>query len=271
MAHVFISYSHADREFVDRLAADLQRAGVNVWLDRYQIQAGEMWADEIQTALTNAAAIIFVASQKSLSSAWTIQELDFAAGKGVRLLPVMIDDYAMGNMPPFLRVIQWLDLRADYAGGLARLLAALPADVRSTQSVQPEAQKSKGYVFISFAEADTDFVVKLREFLAAKGYAFWDFQSSDRNYHTALFLELEQAIIEATAMLSVLSPDWKRSKWAPREFLFAEDVNVPVFFLMARTMGPTLVTVDRPYIDFVADVDQGLQRLDHELRRKGLL
>ena len=33
MKPVFISYSSKDRDFVDRLRADLQADGINVWID----------------------------------------------------------------------------------------------------------------------------------------------------------------------------------------------------------------------------------------------
>jgi hypothetical protein len=32
--HIFISYSHSDRPYADRLAAHLDAAGVPVWMDR---------------------------------------------------------------------------------------------------------------------------------------------------------------------------------------------------------------------------------------------
>lgn len=86
-----------------------------------------------------------------------------------------------------------------------------------------------------------------------------------------MFLELESIIREASATLSILSPDWKRSKWTPKEYMFSEEVGTPVFLLMARQMGPTLVTAGIPYIDFTKDEQRGFDKLDRELRRKGLI
>ncbi len=107
-------------------------------------------------------------------------------------------------------------------------------------------------------------------FLERRGYGFWDYAKSDRDYHTQLFLELEMAIKEASAVLSILSPHWKRSKWTIREYLYAEEIGSPIFLLKAKEMEPTLVIAGIPYIDFVGNTESGLLKLDKELNRKGL-
>jgi len=38
---VFISYSHADREFVAKLAGDLARNRIVVWWDEWEIKVGD--------------------------------------------------------------------------------------------------------------------------------------------------------------------------------------------------------------------------------------
>jgi hypothetical protein len=53
--------------------------------------------------------------------------------------------------------------------------------------------------------------------------------------------------------------------------MFSQEVDTPVFLLMAREMGPTLVTMGVPHIDFTADSQQGFEKLDRALRRKGLI
>ncbi|MBK8024635.1 MAG: toll/interleukin-1 receptor domain-containing protein [Chloroflexi bacterium] len=166
-------------------------------------------------------------------------------------------------------------LMDGYDVGLRRLIASLPESVKQNalrSAAQAEAApKSRGYVFISYAEEDSDFVDTLRDFLGVKGYGYWDYQASDRNFHTQLFLELEEVIKNAAATLSVLSPDWKKSTWTAKEYIFSEEVGTPVFLLMSREMGPTLVTAGVPYIDFTRDELVGFERLDRELRRKGLI
>jgi len=51
--HVFISYVRENQTQVDRLCADLEKAGVNVWLDRTSINPGARWKAAIQEAIRN--------------------------------------------------------------------------------------------------------------------------------------------------------------------------------------------------------------------------
>lgn len=51
MAHVFISYLHENEEDVKRLCNDLEARGVNVWLDREDINVGLRWKQSILRAI----------------------------------------------------------------------------------------------------------------------------------------------------------------------------------------------------------------------------
>ena len=39
----FVSYSRADKAFVQRLAAELRAAGVDLWIDIFDIPKGARW------------------------------------------------------------------------------------------------------------------------------------------------------------------------------------------------------------------------------------
>lgn len=271
MRYIFVSYSHRDVEFAKTLIADLQKQGVNVWADFLNIRPGEDWQDATDKALKNAAALIFVASANAILRTYIVAEVSTARVNNVPVIPLIIDNDGAKKMPRVIQGIAPLDFRADYHTAFQELIDRLPDSLRQSTPVLPAAPKSRGYVFISYAQEDSDFVTTLRQFLQERGYAYWDYQDSDRDYHSQLALELEDVIRSAKATLSILSPDWKLSKWAAKEFMFSEDVGTPVFLLMAREMGPTLVTAGIPYIDFTHDEAAGYAKLDRELRRKGLI
>lgn len=275
MGHVYISYFFKDKAFTDELVAALRRAGVQTWRDVDAIQPGQDWAMANQNALEAANAMLIIVSESVAFSGeypkadYLRAEIAAARKQSIPIVALLIDDLALQTAPKL--TIPWLDFRVPNEEAMQKLIAALPASIRQGAPLQQEAPKSRGYVFISYAEEDTEFVMKLREFLKHHGYGYWDYQDSDRNYQTQLFLELEEIIHGAAATISVLSPDWKRSKWAAKEYLFSEEVGTPVFLLMAREMGPTLVTAGIAYIDFTRDEAQGFSKLDRELRRKGLV
>jgi hypothetical protein len=277
MGHVFVSYSRWDRRgspVIDRLLLDLRRESVSLWLAPDDVPAGQDWQGAIPQALTTAEAMIYIASKRLAKARGMARELERAVKRSIPIFPVLLDQQGLELLPPELADAPRFELFADYDKALKDLLVALPETTKSfgvgVDPVAPRAQ-SKGYVFISYAEEDTPFVSKLRAFLKERGYGYWDYAESERNYHTHFFNELEEVIMNATATVSVLSPDWKKSKWTAKEYMFSEDVNVPVFLLMAQPMGPTLVTAGIPYIDFTRDETQGFERLDRELRRKGLI
>jgi len=268
--YVFISYSRLDKQFVDKLADDLRQRGIDVWIDVENIMPGTDWQREIEKGLKSATASIFVISKNSVKSKWTLSEFVAMMQLNKFVFPVIIEDVDPAELPEQIRNIQWADFTESYDDGITELLRGLSTLTKSTVPIVPQRIKSKGYVFISYAEEDADFVEKLRKFLKEYGYAYWDYKESDRDYHNQLFLELEGVIIEASATLSILSEAWKRSMWAIKEFFFSEEVGTPVFLIKAKKLGPTLAIAGMLYIDFTENMEAGFQKLNKELKRKNL-
>ena len=274
MSYLFVSYSRWDRReypLIDRLLVDLRGAGVNLWLAPDSMPAGTDWQDAIPDALAGAEGMLFLAGKRLAKARGMARELERAIEHDLPVYPVLVHPAGLELLPEALRPLERYDLHADYDQALEKLLAAIPSSARTNHAVPAPRPQSKGYVFLSYAEEDTPFVTRLRKFLKERGYGYWDYAESQRNYHTHFFTELEEVILNATATVSVLSPDWKKSKWTAKEYMFSEEVGVPVFLVLAAEMGPTLVTAGIPYIDFTRDEHKGFERLDRELRRKGLI
>lgn len=274
MSYLFVSYSRWDRReypMIDHLLVDLRAGGVNLWLAPDDMPAGNDWQDAIPQALAGADGMLFLAGKRLTGSRGMARELAQALENDIPVYPVIVHPTGLELLPDTLRALDHYRLYENYDVALRDLLAAIPAASKASRAEPAPQPQSKGYVFISYAEEDTPFVARLRAFLQERGYGYWDYAESERNYHTQLFNELEEVILNATATVSVLSPDWKKSKWTAKEFLFSEEVGVPVFLLLAAPLGPTLVTAGIPYIDFTRDEQQGFKRLDRELKRKGLI
>ena len=102
---IFISYSHADKDFVETLAANLVAAKHHVWIDRWELSLGDSLTQKIESALTSASAILVILSKHSVGSDWCKREL--TAGlireleeKQTLVMPCVIDDC---TIPLFLR------------------------------------------------------------------------------------------------------------------------------------------------------------------------
>ncbi len=95
---IFVSYSHKDREWLERLQVHLrplERDGlVELW-DDTRIRTGDEWRKEINDALNSAAAAALLISADFIASDFITSEelpplLAAAEKKGVKILPLIL-------------------------------------------------------------------------------------------------------------------------------------------------------------------------------------
>lgn len=137
---IFISYSHADSDFVDRLAGQLVLRAVNVWVDRWELNVGDSLIDRVEDAIAGATALLVVLSKASVESNWVKKEVN--AGlvreldeKQVIVLPVLAEDC---QVPVFLREKVLADFRTNFDDGLHKILESV-AKVTNANSARTEA------------------------------------------------------------------------------------------------------------------------------------
>ena len=130
---VFFSYSRADSfEFANHLADDLKAAGTVVWIDQH-IEPGRHWDRAVKDALINCHRMLVILSPSSVESDNVLNEIDLALEKKKAIIPVLYMDC---EPPLFLRRVQYIDFRTNYARGLQDLLKALQLQQRP-QGVTP--------------------------------------------------------------------------------------------------------------------------------------
>ncbi len=159
---IFISYSHADKAFVDRLAVQLVRARAPIWLDRWELSVGDSLLQRIQDAIQGAGALLVILSRASVDSEWCKKEL--TAGlvreldeKKVLMLPVLIEDC---EIPLFLRDKVFADFRSGYDAGLKQLLKALARYLNDTRGRVPGPDTNVDWA-IDWAVTDESILVVL--------------------------------------------------------------------------------------------------------------
>ena len=112
---VFISYSHKDEEWKDRLVTHLgvleQVGRITIWDDR-RIDAGADWYDEIKQVMERAAVTVCLISADYLASDFCVKEeipylLDRRARNGMTLIPVLLRP-CLWKAVPWLTPIQML-------------------------------------------------------------------------------------------------------------------------------------------------------------------
>lgn len=124
---VFISYSSKDKEFVENLSIKLVQKKINVWLDKWEMQAGDSLIDKIQDGLEESSFLLVVLSENSVKSEWCKKELNSGLmkeldEKRVVIIPIRIDSC---TIPVFLREKLYADFRENFDDGLTALLKPL--------------------------------------------------------------------------------------------------------------------------------------------------
>jgi len=126
---IFVSYAHADGDFVRRLVGDLRRRQIRVWLDE-RLRSGEAWRQQLHTAIGAADALLLVLSPASVTSEYVQWEIGVANDLNKLLVPVVHQPY---QPPEALQELQYISLEKDYAAGLQNLRERLmPLTERAT-------------------------------------------------------------------------------------------------------------------------------------------
>jgi hypothetical protein len=112
MSDVFISYQHEDREFVDILNSDLQKAGFFTWYDK-RISPGSKWDTTIVDNLLQCHCFIAVISKAALQSDWVTFEWALGARSDKEMIVLIKDPDQVRpeDLPDFLKRIQILQWR----------------------------------------------------------------------------------------------------------------------------------------------------------------
>ena len=99
---IFISYSTKDEAHVQTLRSVLDANSISYWIAPRDIPGGSNYAREIPSAIRNCTVFLLVLSQNAESSIWVSRELDLAVNSRKVILPLMVEDFAVGDEFNFL-------------------------------------------------------------------------------------------------------------------------------------------------------------------------
>jgi hypothetical protein len=107
----FISYSTKDREFAERLHADLQNKGVRCWFAPHDLPIGAKTWDAIDEAIKLRDKLLLILSKNSIDSDWVEDEVQKAFAeerdrKQPILFPVRVDDAVIETPEPWARKLR---------------------------------------------------------------------------------------------------------------------------------------------------------------------
>lgn len=138
MSSIFLSHTSIDKPFVEKLAKDLKRIGVEVWYDKWEIGIGESITWKIESGIRGNEYLGIVLSPEALQSEWVRGELSAAwvkqmQSKKVFILPIL---YRECEIPLLLADKKYADFRFNYDDGFQTLAQAFGIKDTDTLSIE---------------------------------------------------------------------------------------------------------------------------------------
>ena len=105
MTDVFISYSHKDGDYAHRLADELKRHKIDVWIDD-RIDYGDQWPRTIQENLTACRTFLVIMSTNVFNSMWVQNEVSYAQANHKTIFPLLLE----GSVWLSMSAMQYVDV-----------------------------------------------------------------------------------------------------------------------------------------------------------------
>jgi hypothetical protein len=131
---VFLSYVHENVAVAQRLAAELEAAGVGVWIDRSRLEPGQRWREAISKAIRRGHLFIACFSREFAQREHShmheeitlaIEELRRRPTDRSWFIPVRLDESEVPDRDigagASLRDLQWVSLSPNWTDGVARI------------------------------------------------------------------------------------------------------------------------------------------------------
>lgn len=123
----FLSYAHEDKDFAERIAIELRKAGIDAQIDKWEIKAGDSLIQKIfMEGIPNCDFFLILLSSASVRSKWVREELDLAMIKKIkgvtRIIPLIKEKC---EIPTPLRALLWVDLSTDFDTGIRQVVKSI--------------------------------------------------------------------------------------------------------------------------------------------------
>lgn len=127
---VFLSYSSKDQAKANLIAEKLKKHGIEVWMDKWSIKVGDSIVSRVKEGLKNSSCMIILLSPNYIASNWTNYELNDALffeseSKRPFIIPVLIEQIDIEQMPDSIRNRLYLDLSDDIDSNITKLVKSI--------------------------------------------------------------------------------------------------------------------------------------------------
>lgn len=127
MAHdVFISYSQADSDVANAVCKAFNANGISYRIGTEEVISGESFAKRIVPAIKNSKITIFLSSQNSNMSAFTVKEIVIAFNNGKHIIPFRIENIGFPDqLEFFLCDLSWINAFENFQSNIQQLVVSI--------------------------------------------------------------------------------------------------------------------------------------------------
>ena len=143
--HVFLSYSHKDRKYMEGIREDLRSEDLTVWTDD-DIEKGADWTMSIETAIKDAGCMVIILSPYATQSTSVREELNFAGRiHKKRIFPVLAHGTDEESLIIGFSLTQYTDIRDEfrYQGEIQKLIRDICNHLQIESKSQREARLAR--------------------------------------------------------------------------------------------------------------------------------
>ena len=236
MSDIFISYKREEQATARKLANALESEGWTVWWDP-KLRAGEHFDDVIEKALNEAKCVVVLWSERSVQSAYVIEEATYALGR-YNLIPVLIEDV---KLPFRFNQIQTANLSGWDGSTHSSEFRKLVEDISAIAGLPVAEEDNRKRIFISYRREDSAGYAQaiLGRLVQYSEYQVTMDVGGDMEPGVQFQRLIEDAVGQCDILLAVIGKRWATRLDNPDDF-----VRLEISAALARNIGVTPVLVD---------------------------
>jgi hypothetical protein len=169
VGQVFVSYSRRNKEIVDRIVGEMDRASMDIWIDREDIKAGNSWRVQIVQAIDTCDAFVLMLSAHSAISENVHKEINLAQDSKRKTFVLLLERIQLPSEVRYqLTGLQFIDVEElGYEEAVRRLIETVSEHL-STLKAENKASRQVELVIegIDLASFGEDKQAQLLDFVA---------------------------------------------------------------------------------------------------------
>src|SRR5258705_4682632 len=125
--HIFLSYSHKDKDIMNQVRNEFHKAGLKVWTDEDIEQGAPSWQKPIEATIEDSGCIVVICSPDSKRSKWVERELNYGEMHKKRIFPILARGEDSESIPLIISGYKYIDIReaSSYLINIMRLTSTI--------------------------------------------------------------------------------------------------------------------------------------------------